>query len=119
MYLCSPGSAAYTPLLLTKIPVIMAVPMRPSLNPQEWKNHLIDYSIYASKLIVLFGLESKENESWDSLFEINKIDLTELIGYNRLKNNGLQKRVQNGRIEAIRNKTGINMSLKMWNDLIK
>ena len=121
MYLCSPGSAAYTPLLLTKIPVIMAVPMRPSLNPQEWKNHLIDFSIYSSKLIVLFGLESKENESWDSLFEINKIDLTELIGFitGLKKGNGLQKRVQNGRIEAIRNKTGINMSLEMWNDLIK
>lgn len=99
----------------------MAVPMRPSLNPQEWKNHLIDYSIYSSKLIVLFGLESKENEAWDSLFEINKIDLTALIGFitGLKKGNGLQKRVQSGRIEVIRNKTGINMSLKMWNDLAK
>ena len=37
IYLCSPGSAAYTPLLMTTVEVIMPIPMKPAINPENGK----------------------------------------------------------------------------------
>ena len=62
IYLCSPGSAAYTPLLMTTVEVIMPFDETRDKPRNTWKSHLLDFKLYASKLILVFNRESKEDE---------------------------------------------------------
>ena len=122
MYLCSPGSAAYTPLLLARVPVIMAVPMRPSIDNNRWLSHLKDFSLFSSKLIVLFNRNSREFESWDSLFKIDKHDfclLMNIIIGNEGYSQATTTQVENDRMEILSTKCGINIACELWETLKK
>ena len=122
IYLCSPGSAAYTPLLMTTVEVIMPIPMKPSIEPEKWKSHLLDFMIYASKLILVFDRKSGENEQWDKLFKINKSDFRSIVsiiaGKQKIDRTMLVDSTDN-RVEIKYGTCGVNMPKEVWNRLIR